>query len=237
MFEEAKRAAARLAVDECIKDKMVIGIGSGTTVIYAVQRLRERVEKENLDIACIPTSFQSRHLILENGLHLSSLEQHPEIDVTIDGADEIDARFNLIKGGGGCCTQEKIVAAYSKQLVIIADSRKKSTYLGQKWKKGIPIEVLPSVYVPVINKLVYLGGVAKLRSAVAKVGPVITDNGNLIIDAEFGVIEDPGTLERKLKEIVGIVETGLFIDMASEVYFGNVDGSITHHKSRTGEIV
>jgi hypothetical protein len=135
-IESAKRRVAYAAVDEFIVDNQVVGIGSGSTIVYAVQRLAKRVAEEKLSIVCVATSFQATQLIVEHGLVLSDLEREPRIDVTIDGADEVDQHLNLIKGGGGCLLQEKIVAAYSDKLVIIVDDRKDSSKLGEQWRKG-----------------------------------------------------------------------------------------------------
>ncbi|WP_371802971.1 ribose 5-phosphate isomerase A [Candidatus Lokiarchaeum ossiferum] len=226
-IELAKKKAGYAAVDEFVKDGMVLGIGSGSTVVYAVKRLIERVKNENLKIICIPTSFQSIQLIVDGGLTLGDLSRHPEIDVDIDGADEVDDKLHLIKGGGGCQVQEKIVASVSKQLVIIADYRKDSKSLGEKWKKGVPIEVVPMAYVPIINKIKKMGGKPTLRMAKNKAGPIISDNGNFIIDADFGIIQDPITLNEKLTMMTGVVETGLFTNMAIKAFFGQADGTIT----------
>lgn len=167
-------------------------------------------------------------MIVEHNLVLSDLDRNPVIDVAIDGADEVDSKLACIKGGGGCCTQEKIVAANAKQFVVIADYRKDSTSLGQQWKKGVPIEVVPMAYVPVTQKLLSIGAKsAKLRMAVAKAGPVVTDNGGFIIDADFGIIEDAAALDAKIQKIVGVIETGLFVDMAIKAFFGNADGSVS----------
>ncbi|UYP47430.1 Ribose-5-phosphate isomerase A [Candidatus Lokiarchaeum ossiferum] len=226
-IELAKKKAGYAAVDEFVKDGMVLGIGSGSTVVYAVKRLIERVKNENLKVICIPTSFQSIQLIVDGGLTLGDLSRHPEIDVDIDGADEVDDKLHLIKGGGGCQVQEKIVASVSKQLVIIADYRKDSKSLGEKWKKGVPIEVVPMAYVPIINKIKKMGGKPTLRMAKNKAGPIISDNGNFIIDADFGIIQDPITLNEKLTMMTGVVETGLFTNMAIKAFFGQADGTIT----------
>ncbi|XP_032541692.1 ribose-5-phosphate isomerase isoform X2 [Chiroxiphia lanceolata] len=188
----------------------------------------ERVKEENLTIVCIPTSFQARQLILQNGLTLSDLDRHPELDVAIDGADEVDSDLNLIKGGGGCLTQEKIVAGYAKCFIVIADYRKKSENLGEQWKKGIPIEVIPMAYVPVTRALTRkFGGVVELRMAVSKAGPVVTDNGNFILDWKFDKVHQWSEVNTAIKMIPGVVETGLFIDMAEVVYFGMEDGSVS----------
>lgn len=203
-------------------------------MVYAVERLAERVKSEKLNIVCIPTSFQARQLIVEHDLFLSDLDRNPKIDVAIDGADEVDSKLACIKGGGGCCTQEKIVASNAAQFVVIADYRKDSKSLGQQWKKGVPIEVVPMSYVPVIQKLLSIGASsAKLRMAVAKAGPVVTDNGGFIIDADFGTVEDAAALDQKIQNIVGVIDTGLFVNMAIKAYFGNVDGSVTTRAKKT----
>ncbi len=226
LIEEAKKKAGYAAVDEFVQDGMVLGIGSGSTVVYAVERLVQRVREERLEVVCIPTSFQSTQLIVEGGLVLGDLGRFPVIDVDIDGADEVDSNLQVIKGVGGCQTQEKIVASNSKQLVIIADYRKDSRHLGEQWKKGIPIEVIPMAYVPLMSKFKEMGGTPVIRMGKAKAGPVVSDNGNMIIDVEFGIIEDPTGLNRKLKMLPGVVETGLFIDMAVKAFFGQQDGSV-----------
>nr|XP_009933088.1 PREDICTED: ribose-5-phosphate isomerase [Opisthocomus hoazin] len=211
-----------------LQNNQVLGIGSGSTIVHAVHRLAERVKQENLTIVCIPTSFQARQLILQNGLTLSDLDRHPELDVAIDGADEVDSDLNLIKGGGGCLTQEKIVAGYAKCFIVIADYRKKSERLGEQWKKGIPIEVIPMAYVPVTRALTKnFGGAAELRMAVSKAGPVVTDNGNFILDWKFDKVHEWSEVNTAIKMIPGVVETGLFINMAEVVYFGMEDGSVS----------
>ncbi|MFX0057604.1 MAG: ribose 5-phosphate isomerase A [Candidatus Hodarchaeota archaeon] len=226
LIELGKKNAAIKAVEENVKEGMILGIGSGSTVVYAVEKIAEMNKKKNLSLKCIPTSFQSYQLIIENGLDLVSLNQYPELDLDIDGADEIDKNLNLIKGGGGCHIQEKIVASSSKKFIVIADFRKKSETLGENWKNGVPIEVIPISYIPVMKKLERLGGKSKLRMAQTKVGPLISDNGNFIIDADFGEIKNPSELNSKLLQIPGIIDTGLFVGMASKAYIGKEDGSV-----------
>jgi len=225
-IEKGKRLAARKAVDDNLKNNMIMGIGSGSTVVYAVERIAELVKEKDLNLKCIPTSFQSYQLIVKNELNLASLDQYPVIDLDIDGADEIDKDLNLIKGGGGCLVQEKIVASNSNKVIIIADFRKNSKYLGEKWKKGVPLEVIPLAYVPLMKRLEKMRGKPQLRMAKAKAGPLITDNGNFIIDVDFGIIENPAELNNKLLIIPGIVDTGLFINIASKAYIGQENGSI-----------
>ncbi len=218
-IELSKKLAAEQAVKENVKENMILGIGSGSTIVYAVKKLAEM----KMNVRCIPTSFQSHQLILKNKLKLVTLDQFPIIDLDIDGADEIDTNLNLIKGGGGCLLQEKIIASNSKKFIVVADYRKQSSKLGENWKKGIPIEVIPLAYVPLLKKFENLGGKPKLRMAKAKTGPLVTDNSNFIIDIDFGVINDPLALNRKLKTIPGVVETGLFLNMATKAYIGQKD--------------
>ena len=228
---------------------IVFGVGSGSTIQYALFHLRDRVPMQQLQrhLVCIPTSFQSRQLVRELGLPLSDLDQYPRINLTIDGADELQVisagdknQLMAIKGGGGAHLQEKIVAFNSRELVIIADYRKLSMRLGTEWKKGIPVEVIPMALTPLIDTMTkshpFLSKVVKkvtLRmGGTAKAGPCITDNGNFILDVDCGEITaDLFELDRSLKCLPGVVETGLFLDMASGAYFGQLDGSvISKHK-------
>lgn len=226
---EGKRAAAYFVVDEYIQAGQVVGIGSGTTIVYAVDRIAQRVKSEKLDLICIPTSFQSRQLILENNLVLGDLERYPAIDVGIDGADEVDEHLNLIKGGGGCLTQEKIIASCCREFIIIGDNSKASTWLGQHYHRGVSLEVIPLAYIPVMNKVqTMFGGSVVLRMAKNKAGPVITDNGNFLIDWKFDAAKNFNWSEvhTNLKLIPGVVETGLFINLATRAYFGSETGHI-----------
>ncbi|XP_014236257.1 ribose-5-phosphate isomerase [Trichogramma pretiosum] len=226
--EASKKIAAYRAVNEYVKDNTVIGIGSGSTIVYAVHRLAKRVQDENLDVVCVPTSFQARQLIVEHNLKLGDLDIYPELDCAIDGADEVDNDLNLIKGGGGCLLQEKIVASCAKNLVIVADYTKNSKKLGEQYKKGVPIEVVPMAYVPVMKKIEnHFGGSVTLRMAMKKAGPVVTDNGNFILDWQFPDKNiDWPAVNQQLLLIPGLIETGLFINMAKKVFFGMLDGSV-----------
>jgi len=226
LIEMGKKNAAIKAVEDNVKKNMIIGIGSGSTIVYAVEHIGKLNREKSLNLKCIPSSFQSYQLIIENGLELGTLEQYPVIDLDLDGADEVDKDLNLIKGGGGCLVQEKILASNSKKLIILVDYRKKSEKLGMNWKKGVPIEVVPMAYFPVMKKLEDLSGKPILRMAQSKSGPLITDNGNFILDVDFGVIENPTELNDKLLHIPGIVDTGLFIGMASSAYIGTEDGNV-----------
>lgn len=228
-LEAAKKLAAYRAVDEHVTNNSILGIGSGSTVVYAVERLAERVRDENLKVICIPTSFQAKQLIIENKLVLSELDVNPVLDLVIDGADEVDKNMVLIKGGGGCLLQEKIVASCAKKMVVIADFTKDSKQLGDQYKKGIPIEVVPLAYVPITKKIEQkFGGKIVLRMAKAKAGPCVTDNGNFILDWHFEQKgQDWEEVNWKLLAIPGVVETGLFVQMAEKAYFGQADGTVS----------
>lgn len=229
LVEQSKKLCAYAAVDENLKpNHKVIGIGSGSTVVYVAERIGQLSNKS--DFICIPTGFQSKQLIIDNGLRLGGLEENSIIDIAFDGSDEIDSNLNLIKGGGACLLQEKLVADSAKEFVIVADDRKNTGVLGKGWKKGVPIEVIPNAYNKILNELTQLGGNAKVRPGEpAKAGPVITDNGNFIIDCDFGEIEvsNVDQLNSKIKAMVGVVETGLFVNMARKAYIGNSDGTVT----------
>lgn len=230
--ELGKRVAARAAVDEFLRPRgdggtMPIGIGSGSTVPYAVERIAERVRDEGLKVACVPTSHQALQLIVEAGLTLTALEQHPVLDVCLDGADEVDLLLNSIKGGGACQLQEKIVASNARNFVIIADMRKKADILGEKWTRGVPISVVPMAAKPVMRCITETGGTPKLRMSSDKVGPLLTDDGHFVVDADYGKIADPALLNRRLRQIVGVVETGLFCGLATKAFFGHADGTVT----------
>lgn len=229
--EASKQLAAWTAVDRHIKpEHRVIGIGSGSTVPYVVERIIAQGEELNKSRVFIPTGFQSKELIVKGNLILGDVDQYPSIDVTIDGADEVDEELNCIKGGGGCHLREKVLAEAAETFVVVADYRKKSTILGTNWKKGVPIEVAPFAYAKLLQNLHRLGSPsATLRMAVAKAGPVVSDNGNFIIDAPFdeAYMNRPLELLTRIKMLTGVVEVGLFCHMARAAYFGEADGSVT----------
>lgn len=200
--------------------------------MYAVERIAVLRKQHNWkNIVCIPTSFQSEQLIIAGELQYGKLDHYQRLDLAIDGADECDSELNCIKGGGACQLQEKIIASNSSKFIVIADSRKNSSKLGQQWKKGVPIEVISDAHQPIIRTIKEkMHGKVTLRISPpgGKAGPVITDNGNFVIDADFGVIEPEraAKLNRQLSSIAGVVETGLFINMASKAYFGDEKGEV-----------
>lgn len=216
---ESKKLAAEKAV-EFVKDGMIVGLGTGSTAYFAIQKIGQKV-KEGLSIRAIATSNQSEELAKELGIPLLPFAEIDEIDVTIDGADEVDANWNLIKGGGGALLREKIVAAATKQLIIIVDESKLVEELG---KFPLPVEIIPFGYEMTLRKLQKLGAEPVLRKAGDEV--YVTDNGNYIADCHLGSIAQPEELHRMLNLIPGIVDNGLFIDMAAVVIAGNADGSV-----------
>ncbi len=215
--EEAKKKASLEAVKH-IKDGFTIGLGSGSTVAYAIQEIGKRIQQRKLRILGVPTSHQAMMLAVHCGIPITTLNEYPQLNLTIDGADQIDRQLNLIKGMGGALTREKIVASATKQFVIVADETKLTEKLGANC--AVPVEVLPFALPTVMLKMQEKGGKPVLREAKGKVGPVVTDNGNFIVDVAFGPINAPKELDSKLKSIPGVIETGLFVEMADVVYVG-----------------
>ncbi|CAD6929582.1 unnamed protein product [Tilletia laevis] len=233
--EAAKRAAAYAAVDNHVKPEHgVIGIGSGSTVPYVVERIAQQGAEVNEKRWFVPTGFQSRELIIKAGLRLVELQlviahlYWPSLFLHF----RVDNFLNCIKGGGACHLREKVLAEAAREFVVVADYRKNSDLLGDKWSQGVPVEVAPFAYAKVLDNLHKLGSTkATLRMAKAKAGPVVTDNGNFCIDAPFppSQMRDPAELLIRIKLLTGVVEVGLFCGMCKAAYFGNDDaaGTIT----------
>jgi len=216
--DHEKKASAISAV-ALVRDGMIVGIGTGSTAAYAISELG-RLVSGGLDIMGIPTSYQSEMLAIEHNIPITTLLEHPEIDITLDGADQIDQNLVAIKGGGAAHTREKVVASAASRVVLMVDSRK----IASRLNHAVPIEVLPYSRTLVERQVRALGGMPNLRMAARKVGPVITDNGNFIIDADFGVIDDPERLNREINAVVGAVEHGIFLNV-DEVHVGTADGA------------
>nr|GAT58903.1 ribose-5-phosphate isomerase [Mycena chlorophos] len=259
VLEKSKQLAAWTAVDQHVKpEHRVIGIGSGSTVPYVVERIVQLGAEANAERVFIPTGFQSKQLIVSSGLNLGDVDQFPTIDVTLDGADEVDRELNCIKGGGACHLREKVLAEAANTFILVADYRKNVEFLGTNFASGIPIEVVPFAYAKVLQNLHHHLGCpqASLRMAVKKAGPVVSDNGNFIIDAPYDqetmktpytagpVVSDNGnfiidapydqetmktpyTIMAQIKMLTGVVEVGVFCHMARAAYFGNADGTVT----------
>ena len=204
-----------------IENGMVIGIGTGTTAAYMVQALAQRLREGLTIVGAVPTSEATAHLASSLGIPLTDLDTHPELDLAIDGADEIDGQLRLIKGGGGALLREKIVAAVSRRFIIIADTSKLVPQLGRTFP--LPVEIIPFARTPVHLQLQALGAQVQLRQRDGQV--FHTDSGNIILDCFFpGGIRDPQELHTNIKSIVGVVETGLFLGMTERAIIGGVDG-------------
>jgi ribose 5-phosphate isomerase A len=214
-----KQIAARAAVD-LIEAGNIVGLGSGSTAAYAVRFLAERV-RDGLKIVGVPTSQQTKRLAEQLGIPLATVDEHPEIDIDIDGADEIDPQLNLIKGGGGAFLREKIIASVSRRFIVIADSAKQVQRLG---KFPLPVEVVPFAQSLIKPQIEALGAKVSLRNY-AYGNPYVTDEGHHILDCTFGEIDDPPALAEKLCHIPGVVEHGLFIGMAEMALIGK-DGKV-----------
>jgi ribose 5-phosphate isomerase A len=216
---QEKQIAARAAAD-LVEAGNVVGLGSGSTSEYAVRFLAERV-RQGLKIVGIPTSQKTKHLAEQLGIPLATLDEHPQIDIDIDGADEIDPQLNLIKGGGGAFLREKIIASVSHRFFVIADSAKQVKKLG---KFPLPVEVVPFAQSLIKPQIEALGAKVSLRSY-AYGNPYVTDEGHHILDCTFGEIPDPAALAEKLCHIPGVIEHGLFIGMAESAFIGK-DGNV-----------
>jgi len=211
--DEQKRRAGEAAADEAA-DGMVVGLGTGSTAAHAIRALGER----DVEVRGVPTSFESRQRAVDAGIPLTSLDE-ASVDLAIDGADQV-AGGDLVKGGGAAHAREKYVDASADRFVVVADPSKEVGALDAP----VPVAVLPDARPVVAERVRDLGGEPTLRDAERKDGPVVTDDGSLVLDCDFGAVEAPGTLAAALSEIPGVVEHGLFVDLADAVYVGTSDG-------------
>lgn len=216
-----KQQVARAAVAQ-VKSGTVVGLGSGSTAAFAIQYLGERLQSGELsNIVGVPTSFQSEVLAKQYGIPLATPNDVDRIHVAIDGADEVDPQKNLIKGGGAAHTREKIVDCLAEEFIVVVDGTKLVDLLGTTFL--LPVEVLPMALEPVKRAIAALGGEPQLRMAVKKAGPVVTDQGNLVLDVNFPQgITDPAGLEKELNNIPGVLENGLFVGAADRILIGEI---------------
>lgn len=203
-----------------VLDGQVVGLGTGSTTHYFIEKLGMRIKEESLDIMGIPTSYQSFFLAKDWNIPVTTLEEH-DVDIAVDGADEVDPGFNLIKGGGAAHTLEKIVDYSADRFIVIVDDSKMVKNLGAF---PVPLEVIPTASRIVSQILEDMGAAVSIRMAERKDGPVITDNGNFVIDAEFGILNEPAELEIELNSIPGVVENGIFSGVVDQVFVGTPDG-------------
>ena len=215
MSDELKRQAAVHALGE-IRDGMIVGLGTGSTAAHFIRELG----RSRLKVAGIPTSEESHRQAKEAGIRLTTFKEHPRIDVTVDGADEVSPELDLIKGLGGALVREKIVAHASNRVVIVVDESKLVDRLGKR--TVIPIEVIPLAVPRVLLLLEQLGGPARVRERDGR--PFVSDNGNTIVDWNHGTINDPTTLEKQLKAITGVVDSGIFAGVANCVIVAGRQG-------------
>ena len=222
---QMKQAVALAAVDQ-IRDGMVLGLGSGSTAALMIQELGSRLKDGRLkDILGVTTSFQGEVLAAELGIPLQSLNAVDRIDLAIDGADEVDPSFQLIKGGGACHVQEKLVACRADRFVVVVDSSKLVDRLNLGFL--LPVEVMAGAWRQVQQQLQAMGGAAELRMATRKAGPVVTDQGNLVLDVRFdGGIANPAELERSINNLPGVLENGLFVNLADQVLVGEINDGV-----------
>lgn len=216
MKQEVGKAAASL-----VKSNSIVGLGTGSTTAYAIQFIGERLKSGEIkDIVGVPTSFQAEVLSKQYGIPLTTLDAIDHIDIAIDGADEVDPQKNLIKGGGAAHTREKVVDYLANQFIVVIDSGKLVDKLGSVF--AVPVEVIPMAVTPVMNAIAKLGGKPELRMGVKKAGPVVTDQGNLVVDVKFEDLPDPVNLEKTLNNIPGVLENGIFVNCADKVLIGEV---------------
>jgi len=206
----AKRAAGYRAAD-MVEDGMVIGLGTGSTVFHAIERLSGRI-RDGLSVSGVPTSYQTAMRAREYGIPLTTLDDNPVLDLAIDGADQADPQLRLIKGRGAALTREKCVAAAAFRFIVVIDDGKVVPRLAGV----VPVEIIPFALRPAMVQLRGLGGVPFVREGVRKDGPVITDNGNFVVDCRFDVIDEPAGLEETIAMIPGVVESGLFTGYADK---------------------
>ena len=230
--EQAKQQAAIEAV-RLIPDGAVVGLGTGSTAYYAIIELGRRILEEGASFTGVPTSYSAETLARQHNIPLTSLRNVSRVDVAIDGADEIDPQLDLIKGAGGALTLEKMVDSYADCFVVIADESKLVDRLGHS--AAVPLEVLPSAMYTVGKRIIRLGGTPSLRvghGGPGHDGPIITEHENLLVDVRFEGIEDPREMERSLNSIPGVVENGVFPDMAHIVLIGSSDGGDVRRLTR-----
>lgn len=227
--DAAKQAAGEKAAT-LVRNGMRLGLGTGSTTAYALRALGRRIQQEGLEIQGVPTSFEAERLARQHDIPLSTLDETPTLDLVIDGADEVDRDLRLIKGRGGAHTREKVVATQAERFVVVVDPSKTVTHLGSQ--APVPVEVLPMAVTPVKQALAEMGTTPELRIGAEKDGPVVTDQGFWILDADFkDGITDPSAVDHALCTRPGVLDHGLFLELATDVIIGHHDGTVEHRSS------
>ncbi|UJG42483.1 MAG: ribose-5-phosphate isomerase RpiA [Candidatus Heimdallarchaeum endolithica] len=226
--EIEKYMASKYVVDNLIFDDLIVGVGTGTTINIFIELLSEKANTDDLNIICIPSSIETKLQLIQKGLVVSDIIENSEIDIYIDGADIVTEDYNLIKGGGGAMTMEKILASSSQEFVVIVDSGK---YPKKLLSYPVPVEIIPLAVNTVIKPLFDLGGELKLRYGTGKIGPIVSDNGNVLGDVTFKKEYDPKIMEKAINNIPGIIENGLFPEKADKIVIG-IDDSVKYIEIR-----
>ena len=223
-LDEAKFLLGRELAAE-VSDGMILGVGTGSTAACAITSIGDRVRSEQLRLRGVPTSLAAERLCRQNGIELVTLDDIERLDLAFDGADEVDPKLRLIKGRGAAHSREKVVASCAHRFVVLADYSKRVDRIGTRMP--LPVEILPLALGPVSRVLQSLGARTEVRTGPGKDGPTVTDQGLWILDAHFSVIADPEAVNRRLLDTPGVLDHGLFLDLATEVWFGEADGSVS----------
>jgi ribose 5-phosphate isomerase A len=230
--DEIKRLLGTQAVNALVKSGMKLGLGTGSTAVHAVYRIGELLREGTLrEIVAVPTSFQTVVACRQAGISLTTLNDpiaDGRLDLTIDGADEVDPQWNLIKGGGAAMLVEKLVAQASREYCILVHGSKMSSRLGEK--SPVPVEIVPEALVTASRRLESLGGRVALRMAAKKAGPVISDHGNFVLDVTFAEPFDPPKMEADIMMIAGVTANGIFTRTVSDLFAGYADGRVEHNR-------
>jgi len=225
MSNEAKQRVGN-RVAEWVEDGMVVGLGTGSTAVRAIEALGRRTAEEGLRVTGVPTSFFAERAARSLGIRLATLDEVDAVDLAFDGADEVTPGLDLIKGRGAAHSREKVVASVARRFVVLVDETKLVDRLGTRFP--VPVEVMPMAVSPVMRAMERLGGHPVLRIGERKDGPVVSDQGFWILDVSFEGIDDPAAMDRAIRSVPGVLDHGIFVGLATDVLVGLADGSVEH---------